>query len=132
MVLLLNINGKPYMRSPMTLSHLTLSYLERSNSRSVRLRFRSLISRKGAELGHMLLPVLDINRKQYMGSPMTLSHLTLGDLERPISRSLRGQRLKAAELRHMLLLKMSYQLQLSSRGPRSIDLLFNSVLWQGC
>ncbi len=43
------------------------------------LRFRKLISRKGAELGHMLL--LNINRKPYMASPMTLSHLTLNDLE---------------------------------------------------
>ncbi len=34
------------MESPMTLSHMTLSDLERSNSRS--LRFRSLISCKGA------------------------------------------------------------------------------------
>ncbi len=45
-MLLLNINRKPYMGSPVTLSHLTLSDLERSNSRS--LRFQSLISCKGA------------------------------------------------------------------------------------
>ena len=49
------------------------SDLERTNSRS--LTFRSLISCKGAELDHMLL--LNINRKRDMGSPMTLSHLTL-------------------------------------------------------
>ncbi len=36
----------------MTPSHLTLSDLERSNSRS--LRFQSCVSYKGAELGHML------------------------------------------------------------------------------
>ncbi len=30
---------------------------------------------------HMLL--LNINRKAYIGSPMTLSHLTLSDLEAP-------------------------------------------------
>ncbi len=35
-MLLLNINRKPYMRSPMPLSNLTLSDLERSKSRSVR------------------------------------------------------------------------------------------------
>ncbi len=40
----------------------------------------SLITRKRATLGHMLL--LDINRKPHMGSPMAASHLTLGDLER--------------------------------------------------
>ncbi len=48
-ILLLNINRKACMGSSKTLSHLTLSDLERS------LRFRSLISRKGAELVHMLL-----------------------------------------------------------------------------
>ncbi len=49
---LLNINRKPYMGSPITPSHLALNDLEGSKSRS--LRFRSLISCKGAELGHML------------------------------------------------------------------------------
>ncbi len=48
---------------------------------------RSLISCKGAELRHMLL--LNIDRKAYMGSQMTLSHLTLSDIERSNSRSLR-------------------------------------------
>ncbi len=57
------------MGTPMTLSHLTLSDLERSNARS--LRFCSLIACKQAELGHKLL--LNINRKTYMGTPMTLS-----------------------------------------------------------
>ncbi len=66
------------MGSSMTLSHLTLSDLERSVSRS--LRFQSIMSRKGAELGHMLL--LNINRKPFMWSQVTLSHLALSDLER--------------------------------------------------
>ncbi len=61
----------------MTPSHLTLSDLERSKSMS--LRFRSLICYKAAEFGHMLL--LNINRKSYMGSPVTLSHLTFSDLK---------------------------------------------------
>ena len=69
----------------MTSSILTLSDLERSKSRSV--GFQSLISRKGAELGHMLL--LAINRKPCMASPMTPSHLTLSDPEWSKSRSLR-------------------------------------------
>ncbi len=54
------------MACPMISSHLLLSDLEMSNSRS--LRFQTL---KGAELDHFLL--LDINRKAYMGSPVTLS-----------------------------------------------------------
>ncbi len=133
-MLLLNINRKPYKESPRVLSHLTLSDLERSKSRSLRFRslisrkwamlghmlllnlnrkpymgesngtftfdlewpwkvqlkvtkFRSLISRKRAKLGHTLL--LNINRKPYMGSPMAWSDLTLSDLERSNSRSLK-------------------------------------------
>ncbi len=38
------------------------------------------ISHKAAELCHMLL--LNANRKSYMGSPISVSHLTLSDLER--------------------------------------------------
>ncbi len=72
------------MGSPMALSHLTLSDLERSRSRS--LRFRNLLSRKGDQLGPILL--LNINKKSYFGSPMALSHLTFSDLERSRSRSL--------------------------------------------
>ncbi len=63
------------MGNQMILSHLTLSGLERSNSRS--LIFRSLISCKGAELGHKLLLPVNINRKAYIESPMTSSHMTL-------------------------------------------------------
>ncbi len=66
------MNRNPYMESPMTPSHLTLSDLERSKSRL--LRFRRLISAKEAELGHMLL--LNINRKAYMESPLERLHLT--------------------------------------------------------
>ena len=51
------------MGSLMTLSHLTLGDFESSISKS--LRFQKLISRKGAELSHMLQ--LNINRKPYMG-----------------------------------------------------------------
>ncbi len=70
------------MESPTAPLNLTLSDLERSNSRSP--RFWRLISRKGAQLSPMLL--LHINRKPYMGSPMALLHLTLSDLERSRSR----------------------------------------------
>ncbi len=83
-MLLLNINRKAYIGSQMTLSHLTLSDLERSNPRSLIYTFQSLISCKGTELGHMLL--LNINRKAYKESPMTSSRLTLSDLERSNSR----------------------------------------------
>ncbi len=73
------------MGSPMAPSHLILSDLERSLSRSF--KFRSLIPRKGAQLGPMLL--LNSNRKSCIGSSMALSNLTLSDLERSKSRSLR-------------------------------------------
>ncbi len=73
------------MASPMALSNLTLTDLQRSKSRS--LRFQSLITFKGAELGPIL--VLTINRKLYMASPMALSNLTFTDLERSKSRALR-------------------------------------------
>ena len=66
------------MESQKTPSHLTLSDIKRSKSKS--LRSQSLISCKGGGLGHMLL--LNINKKAYMGNLMTLSHLTLSDLER--------------------------------------------------
>ncbi len=62
-----------------------LGDLESSMSRS--LRFRRLISRKGAELGHILL--FNINRKAHMWGLITLSHLTLSNFERSKSRSLR-------------------------------------------
>ncbi len=48
-MLLLDINRKTYV----TPSHLTMSDLERSNSMS--LQISKPLSRKGAELGHMLL-----------------------------------------------------------------------------
>ncbi len=67
------------MASPISTSLLTLSDLERSKSRS--LGFQRLISRKGAELGPIL--VLTINRKPYIASPITPSLLTLSDLDRP-------------------------------------------------
>ncbi len=81
------------MESLQTPSHLNLS-------KSRLLRFRSLISCKGAELGHML--PLDTTGKPYIESPMTSymtlsgferakSHLTFSDLERSKSRSLRFQ-----------------------------------------
>ena len=68
MLLLDTYIRKPYMGSPMTLSHLTLSDIERSKSRSL------CISRKGTKLGHMLL--FTINRKTYVGSPFVRLHLT--------------------------------------------------------
>ncbi len=61
---------------PMTLSHLTVSDLKRSTSRS--LGFRSSISHKG-ELGHMLL--LNINRKTCTSSPLVRLHLTFVTLK---------------------------------------------------
>ncbi len=77
-MLVLNINKKEFMGSPMAMWHLTLDDLERSKSRS--LRFESLISRKGGVLGHMLL--LTINNKLYKWGTMPPSYLTLSDLVR--------------------------------------------------
>ena len=99
-MLLLNINRKPYMGSPMTLSHLTLVTLKVKVN-----QISKHISRKGAELGHMLL--CNINRNPYMRSPMTLAV----DLEWPykIKVTLRFRNLishKGAKLGHMLLLNI--------------------------
>ncbi len=55
------------MKSQITSSHSTLSDPERSKSMTV--RFQSLISSKEAALGDMLL-LLNINRDAYMGSPL--------------------------------------------------------------
>ena len=51
-IVLLNTNGKSHMRRPTVPKDLTLSDLERSNPRS--LRFWSLVSRKGVEVGCIL------------------------------------------------------------------------------
>ncbi len=113
-MLLLNITIKPCMGSPVTLSHVTFSDLERSESRS--LRFRSIISRKGAELGHVLL--LNINWKVCMGSPLVwLNTFDFSDLERSMSRSFRFRRpisCKGSELSHVL------QLDTNSTGKSHI------------
>ncbi len=61
----------------MTLTRLTLSDLERSISRSLGLQ--RVVSRKAAELGHVLL--LNTNRRSYMVSPIPSSQLSLSDLE---------------------------------------------------
>ncbi len=68
----LNINTKMGCNE----SHSSMSDLERSNTKS--LRVRSLAPRKGAELGHIVL--LNVNRNPYMGSPMAPRHLTLSYL----------------------------------------------------
>ncbi len=64
LLVLLDIGRKSYMGSPMVPLDLTLSDLERLNSRSS--RFQGLISREGASIGPML--ILTINRKRYMWS----------------------------------------------------------------
>ena len=75
-MLLLNLNRKAHMGSPMTSSHLTLSDLE--SQIQGHSDFQPLLSCNGAELGHILL--LNINRNAYMGSPKTISLLTLSAL----------------------------------------------------
>ncbi len=83
-MLVLTINKKPYIESPMTPPLLILSDHERPKSKL--LGFKSLIFRKGAKVGPMSL--LTINRKPYMASPMTPSLLILSDLEASKSRPL--------------------------------------------
>ena len=106
------------MGSPIVPSHLTSGNLERSKSRS--LRFQSLISRKGAKLGPVLL--LNINRKRYMGSPMAPSHLTLNDLKRSKSRSHRFQIGKGAQVDPMLQLNINRKPYMLSNGTSRSDL----------
>ena len=69
----------------MTPWHLILEWLWKVQVKVTRIS--KLISRKGAELGHML--PLTTNRKPYMASPMTSSHLTLSEPVRSKSRALR-------------------------------------------
>ncbi len=54
-MLLLDTTRKAHMGSPMTLSHLTLSDLERLKSRSP--RFQSIISREGAVRPYVTIKV---------------------------------------------------------------------------
>ncbi len=75
------------MGSRVTLSHLALSDLERSKSRS--LRFRGIIYRNGPALGMLQL---DINRKAYLGSLYDVFTFYLNVLERSMSNSLRFSR----------------------------------------
>ncbi len=104
-----------------------LSDLDRSRSRSF--GCQKLISRNRAELGHMLL--LNINRKQCMGGPMTPSHLSLSDLERSKSRSITFRSLisrKGAELGHMLLLNINRK---ACMGSPLMQLHLTSVTSKG-
>ncbi len=76
-MLQLDTTRKPYTGSPMTLSHLALSDLERSKSKW--LRFPSIISRKSSRLR----PNVTIThyRKAYIGSPLVRLHLNLETLK---------------------------------------------------
>ena len=71
--------------------------------RSLRFRKLTCISRKGAELGHMLL--LNSNRKPYMESPMTLSYLTLKGQSQDDSDFKALYPAKGAELGHVVTIK---------------------------
>ncbi len=135
---LLNINSKGYMDAPMTLSHLTLSDLERSISKS--LRFQRLISRKATVLGHILLLNIIGNQE----SNTTITFFTLSDLEMSNLNCRKWPKIDTCIVRYCLRdnptfqliyksicrkLPMSYQLLLSSRTPRSMDLLCTSFCW---
>ena len=112
------------------LDYVKVALLDYSRS----LRFRGLIFCEGAELGHKLL--LNINRKAYMESPMTSSHMTLSDLEGQIQGKSDFEALYLATELGLCYYEISlqkiasrhincrYQLPVSSRAPRSMDLLF--------
>ncbi len=67
--IILNINMKAYIGSPLMRLHLTLVTLKGQWQGHSGFEIC-----KGTELGHMLL--LNTNRKSYMRSLITLSHLT--------------------------------------------------------
>ena len=75
---------------------------------SSRLRsFRTTISRKGADLGHMLL--LNINRKASMGCPLVRLHGILVILKGQFTRISNTSR-KGAELAHVLRIKHQWEI----------------------
>ncbi len=82
----LNINRKPYIRSWMPPLTFGVEWPWKVKVKVTLIL--KLISRKRTELGPMLL--LTINRKPYMGSPLTSSHLALSDPVRSKPRSLRS------------------------------------------
>ncbi len=118
------------------------------------LRCQRLIYPKAADLGHILL--LNTNRKSYPGRPKPPSHLTLSDFEMSKLRCWIWSKMDTCIVRYMCTvweltqisidlvssrefliqvcwkLPMSSQLQLSSRAPRSLDLLFFSPGFMGC
>ena len=73
--------------------HLSLGGLKRPKSRP--LRFRKLIYRKGADLGHMLLQSTIM--KSYMGNTLASLDLTFSDIEKSKSSSLRFEVLHLVE-----------------------------------
>ncbi len=110
-MLVLIINKKPYMESPMVPSHLILKGQSQGHS-----DFEALYIVN--ELGPIL--VLTINRKSNIGSPMTSWYLTLSDLEG--SKSLRFRSpiySKRAELGLMLLLNMNRKPYMGSQTDLS-------------
>ncbi len=120
-MLLLNVNMKPHIGSPMALSNLTLSDLERSNTKSP--RFRSLIFRKGVYLGFILLNYTII-RNHIWGVKWQL-HLNLSNLERSNWSSFvvwTAVCCKRAMLGYMLLLNINRKQYAESNGAITLDL----------
>ena len=83
------------MGSPVTLSYVTLPDLVRSKSWS--LRFRSIISRKGAVRAYITININMINRKSYKGSPLMQLCVT--------SVTLKGQCQGHSDLENLYLVK---------------------------
>ncbi len=98
-------------------SHWTLSDIEWSKYIYIyiKLTFRSLIDRKRAKLGHMLLS--NINKKSYMGSPTAQSYWTLQDIKTSKSRPLKVWRPISGNVAvgHMLLLNINMKSYVGNR-----------------
>ncbi len=82
-MLLLTIDRKPYMGSPMTPSIMIFNDLKGQSQGHLEFKALYLIKE---QLGPMSL--LTINRKPYVASPRAQSLLTLSDFERSEARSL--------------------------------------------
>ncbi len=122
--LLLYINRKSYIRSPMILTHVTLSNTE--GQIQGHLGFEAVIFHIGPQLGHKLL--LNTHRKPYMGSSVAPSYLTLSDMERSKSGSLRFQILMCtlgrSRVRPYVTIKINSRLYMGS-GESSCEWTFD-------
>ena len=111
-MLLLKRNGKSFTGSPLMWLHLTLVTLKgQCQGHIFGHRSRSqILKASGSRVRPCVTIKTPLNRKSHTGSPMTLSHLTLSDLVRWKSRSLRLRNLicrKRAQKGYMVLVDLN-------------------------